>query len=242
MTDIKGILFDKDGTLFDFHTSWGRWTLQFLEDLAAGNAAKQRVLADALGFDLDRCRFEAESRVIAGTPDDIISALLPHLPGASREGLLLSINHSTAMAEMIEAAPLRPLLRGLMARGLLLGVATNDAEAPALAHLRASNIEEHFEYIVGFDSGFGAKPAPGMCLGFCEKTGLDPSCVVMVGDSRHDLSAGRAAGMRTAAVLTGVATQGELAPYADVVLPHIGHLPAWIEAQIKVTSRVSVAS
>ncbi|MEH6834366.1 MULTISPECIES: HAD family hydrolase [Falsihalocynthiibacter] len=242
MADIKGILFDKDGTLFDFHTSWGRWTLRFLEELAAGNAAKQRVLADALGFDIDKCRFKADSRVIAGTPDDIISDLLPHLPGASREGLLQSINHSTATAEMIEAAPLGPLLRGLLARGLVLGVATNDAEVPALAHLRAAKIEEHFEYVVGFDSGYGAKPAPGMCLGFCQKTGLDPSSVVMVGDSRHDLSAGRAAGMKTAAVLTGVATERDLAPFADVVMPHIGHLPAWLEAQTKQEERVSIAS
>jgi phosphoglycolate phosphatase len=47
----------------------------------------------------------------------------------------------------------------------------------------------------------------------------------MVGDSRHDLIAGRAAGMPTLAVLTGVADEAELAPFADVVCPDIGHLP-----------------
>ena len=34
----------------------------------------------------------------------------------------------------------------------------------------------------------------------------------MVGDSTHDLRAGRAAGMRTVAVLTGLAGADELAP------------------------------
>jgi phosphoglycolate phosphatase len=53
----------------------------------------------------------------------------------------------------------------------------------------------------------------------------------MVGDSLHDLHAGRAAGMRVAAVLTGLATAAELAPHADVVLRDIGHLPGWLEAQ-----------
>jgi len=206
------------------------------------NKTKFRALSKALKFDIDQRRIEADSQVIAGTPDDIIKALLPHLPSESREGLFQSMNRSTALAEMKEATPLRPLLRGLRARGLILGVATNDSEEPALAHLRASKIEEYFEYIVGFDSGFGAKPAPGMCLGFCEKTGLEPRNVVMVGDSRHDLSAGRAAGMMTAAVLTGVAKEVELLPFADVVLPNIGHLPEWLETGAKKTLDVSAAS
>jgi phosphoglycolate phosphatase len=51
----------------------------------------------------------------------------------------------------------------------------------------------------------------------------------MVGDSRHDLEAGRAAGMRTVAVLTGIAGAADLAPHADVVLADIGGLPGWLD-------------
>ena len=58
--------------------------------------------------------------------------------------------------------------------------------------------------------------------------GLDPARVAMVGDSRHDLEAGRAAGMRTVAVLTGVARREDLEPHADVVLADIGALPGWL--------------
>ena len=43
--------------------------------------------------------------------------------------------------------------------------------------------------------------------------------------------AGRAAGMVTVAVLTGTAPEAELAPYADVVLPDIGYLPAWLDSR-----------
>jgi hypothetical protein len=53
----------------------------------------------------------------------------------------------------------------------------------------------------------------------------------MVGDSLHDLHAGRAAGMRCSGVLTGLRREADLAPHADVVLPHIGHLPDWLAAQ-----------
>ena len=38
----------------------------------------------------------------------------------------------------------------------------------------------------------GAKPGPGMLLAFATLCGLAPARVAMVGDSRHDLMAGRA--------------------------------------------------
>jgi phosphoglycolate phosphatase len=50
----------------------------------------------------------------------------------------------------------------------------------------------------------------------------------MVGDSLHDLVAGAAAGMQRIGVLTGMARYEDLAPHADVVLPDIGHIPAWL--------------
>ena len=43
-----------------------------------------------------------------------------------------------------------------------------------------------------------------------------------------DLVAGRAAGMVTVAVLTGLAPVDDLAPLADAVLPDIGALPGWL--------------
>ena len=64
-----------------------------------------------------------------------------------------------------------------------------------------------------------------MLLGFAARAGLPPESVAMVGDSTHDLLAGRAAGMVCIAVLTGMADEAALAPYADLVLPDIGHLP-----------------
>ncbi|MGB3148663.1 MAG: HAD hydrolase-like protein, partial [Paracoccaceae bacterium] len=62
------------------------------------------------------------------------------------------------------------------------------------------------------------------------QTGLAAGEVAMVGDSLHDLQSGRAAGMRTVAVLTGIAKRAELEPFADVVLADIGQLPEWIAA------------
>ena len=51
-----------------------------------------------------------------------------------------------------------------------------------------------------------------MLLAFADAVGIAPARIVMVGDSTHDLHAGRAAGMQTVGVLTGLAGAETLAP------------------------------
>ncbi len=227
---IGGVIFDKDGTLFDFQQSWGAWTRRLLDEIARDQGHAER-MAGSLCFDLVTGEFLPESPVVAATADEIAGALLEHLPGTTHAALVARINLLAVEAEMAPAVPLAPLLGALRARGLRLGVATNDIEAAARAHLIAAGVAGLFDVISGADSGHGAKPEPGMLLAFLRATGLAPNRVVMVGDSAHDLIAGRAAGMRPVAVLTGVAGPEELLPLADAILPDVGALPAWIDAQ-----------
>lgn len=225
---IDGIIFDKDGTLFDFHRSWGGWADSFLRGIA-DDADHADAMGRAIGFDLATGAFAADSPVIAATAADIAMALAPHLPALPPAEITSHINAAAALAPMAEAVPLRPLLQGLRDRGLRIGLATNDTEVPARAHLAAHGITELFDFIAGYDSGHGAKPGPGMCTAFATAFGLDPARVVMVGDSLHDLHAGRSAGMICVAVLTGIAKEAELTPHADAVLADIGALPAWLD-------------
>lgn len=226
---IDGIVFDKDGTLFDFRKSWGRWAAGFIAGIAR-DPAHAAALADAIGYLPEEQSFRPDSVVIAATAEDIAAAMLPLLPGREHDELADEINIAAASVAMEEAVPLAPLFAALRDRGLRLGIATNDAERAARAHMAAHGLTGLLDYIAGYDSGHGAKPGPGMCAAFARATGLDPSRVLMVGDSRHDLQAGRAAGMRCVAVLTGIATAGELAPHAEAVLPDIGALPGWLDA------------
>ncbi len=224
------ILFDKDGTLFDFEATWGFWAQAFLLRLTDGDAARAERIGRAIGYDMGANRFEPDSVVIACTPFEIVTVLEPHAPNLSRAALLDLLNGEAECAAQVEAVPLVAFLGGLRDRGLRLGVATNDTEAPAMAHLGAAGIRDMFDFIAGCDSGHGAKPEPGQLLAFADHVGADPARVVMVGDSAHDLIAGRAAGMATVGVLTGLAGHTDLAPLADVVLPDIGHLPGWLAA------------
>ena len=69
-----------------------------------------------------------------------------------------------------------------------------------------------------------------MILGFCAALGLEPSSVAMVGDSTHDLEAGRAAGVGlNVGVLTGPATKEDLSHLTDVVLQNISLLPGFVD-------------
>jgi phosphoglycolate phosphatase len=226
---IDGVIFDKDGTLFDFRASWGAWAERLLAMLAAESGRSEAELGAAIGYDPMTRAFVPDSVVIAGTPTEIARDLAAVLPGTRAEVLEDRLNRLAEGAPMLPAVDLEAVLGALRARGLRIGLATNDNEEAARVHLAAHGITELFDYIAGYDSGHGPKPGPGMCAAFARQHGLDPARVVMVGDSRHDLEAGRAAGMRTAAVLTGIAGAGELAPHADVVLPDIGHLGGWID-------------
>ncbi len=225
---LAAILFDKDGTLFDFAATWEAWARAFLLRACAGDRTRAAAVGHEIGFDMARGRFRPDSIVIAGTPGEVAEVLAPQFPLMSRSALIDMLNAEAEAAPQAEAVPLAPLLDGLRARGYRLGVATNDAEAPAKVHLAAAGIADRFDFIAGFDSGHGAKPGPGQLLAFARAVDLPPAEVAMVGDSTHDLIAGRRAGMTTIGVLTGMARPDDLRPHADVILPDIGHLADWL--------------
>ncbi len=224
----QAIIFDKDGTLFDFRATWDIWAADLIEELAAGDPGLQARLMAELRFDPVTRGFHPDSPVIAGTNREAAECVARAMPGPSVEALELFLMERAMTAPLAPAVPLAPLLARLRAAGLRLAVMTNDSEASALAHLEAVGVRGLFDAVAGFDSGHGAKPDPDPLLALAGIMEVPPARTFMVGDSTHDLIAGRAAGMGTVAVLTGPAEAQELTPHADGVLPDIGHLPAWL--------------
>ena len=222
---IEAILFDKDGTLFDFQATWADPVQKFLDLIAPGDAMPKA--AEAMGFDLASGTFHADSVAIAGSTDDLVRVVEP-FTAYSAPDILRMLDEAADAARPMPAVPLRPCLTALKSR-YVLGVVTNDSEAPARAHLRHESIEDLFDFIAGYDSGFGAKPGPGQLLAFADQFRIAPEATLMVGDSRHDLAAGRAAGVVTIGVLTGIAVADDLADLADVILPDISHLDDWLD-------------
>lgn len=226
---IDALLFDKDGTLFLFEATWEGWTQAVLLRLTEGDMDRARLIGADIGYDVDARSFQPNSVVIAGTPSQIVAALRRHVAHSADE-LETLLNEEAAVVPQIQVVALTSYLDALRGRGLKIGLATNDAERPARAHLDAAGVTGLFDFISGYDSGHGSKPEPGPCLAFAVATGIAPDRIAMVGDSLHDLHAGRAAGMKTIAVLTGPASKQELAPFADVVLDDIGQIPLWLDS------------
>jgi phosphoglycolate phosphatase len=226
---IQAVIVDKDGPLFDFRKSWGAWTASVLARVAPDTATAAH-LARLLGFDPVGVDFAPTSPVIGSTTLEVAQLIHENLPGSTYDALATLLTTLAAEAPMVPAVDLPAVLGALKSRGLVLGLATNDTELPARAHLSRAGILPLFDFIAGCDSGWGGKPAPGQLLAFSTAHNLDPTRVAMVGDIRHDLHAARAAGMKAVAVLTGIATAAALAPDADVVLHTIADLPAWIDA------------
>jgi len=221
-----GILFDKDGTLFDFDATYAPACAAVVRDLARDEVLAADMAA-AVGFDLAAVRFLPGSIVIAGTARDMARLWGPYLGIAhdlALEGRIDALfeRHTRLSVTLFAGVP--EILSRLSASGLRLGIATNDAEANARAHAGAAGIDGLMEFVAGYDSGHGAKPSPGMIAAFARHCGVETSRIVMVGDSRHDLVAARAAGAFAVAVTTGPATREELAPHADATIDSLAGL------------------
>jgi len=94
-------------------------------------------------------------------------------------------------------------LRSLVEAGGRLGIVTSKASAHARRGLACCGLEEMFELVIGPEEVTHAKPHPEGVLRALEAMGAAAEESFFVGDSPHDLRAGRGAGVRTAAALWG---------------------------------------
>ncbi len=233
MPKLKGVLFDKDGTLIDFHASWVGPMRQLALDLTGGDAELADTMLRAIGFDHGSQLVAADSVMATGDTDDLAEAWLPYLPAESVTSVKVKIDHFVAYEAIVSATPvlpLKPFFETLRESGLVLGIATSDSEAGARGLVQRSEAEELLDFISGYDSGHGSKAGPGMALAFAEAVGEAPEHLAVVGDNLTDLMMGRAAGYGCLiAVLTGTGDRASLGVFADVVLPSIRDLKPWLE-------------
>ncbi len=94
-------------------------------------------------------------------------------------------------------------VHALKSRGMALGLVTSKLRSGALRGLRLAAIEAAFDVIVGSDEVTNPKPHPEPVLKALQLLHQPAASAVFIGDSRHDLECGRAAGVSTAAVLWG---------------------------------------
>lgn len=94
-------------------------------------------------------------------------------------------------------------LAALRERQVSLAIVSSKLRRGVLRGLRLCDLEAYFPVIVAADDVQHPKPHPEPVLRALELLGAHPTRTVFVGDSPHDLVAGRAAGVQTAAVAWG---------------------------------------
>ena len=230
---IAGILFDKDGTLLDYHRTWMPVNREAALAAAGGDRALSERLLVLAGYDAAEDRVLADSPLAAWSTAEIAELWATEVPGSSGAALtpvMEAIFVGSGRTGAVPVTDLAALFGRFKARGLALGVATHDSHAGAEGSLAPFGVLEQLDFVAGYDSGHGTKPGPGMVQGFCAATGLRPGDVAVVGDNLHDLDMGRSAGAALAiGVLTGTSGAADLAAHADHVLDDIGALEALLE-------------
>jgi pyrophosphatase PpaX len=94
-------------------------------------------------------------------------------------------------------------IRRLKDHGKKLGVVTSKLRDGAMRGLRIAGLDQAFDVVLGCDDVTHSKPHPEPVLKAVDELGAPKDETVFVGDSRHDMESGRAAGVQTAAVLWG---------------------------------------
>ncbi len=230
---IRGILFDKDGTLLDYAATWMPANRRVADHIADGDLDLSERMLTAGGYDPESRRIAAGTLLAAGSNREIAEHFAAYVPHRDVEEIYVELSDIYAdhgAAGSVAVPDLARIVSRLKGRGLTLGVATSDSERGAYGSLKSFDVLDHMSFVAGYDSGHGIKPGPGMVHGFCDATGLAPGQVAVVGDNSHDMEMGRSAGAGLlVGVLTGTSEHDDLDPHAHHVLDSIAGLEALLE-------------
>jgi pyrophosphatase PpaX len=195
---LRTVVFDLDGTLIDSEgliLASFRHTMRTHLGAAPPDAEWRATIGRPLAVqvrDFARSDDEADAMVRTYTEHNL----------ANHDRL---VRPFSGVAECVES---------LRARGFRLGIATSKRRVATRMGLAACGLPEAwFASIVTADDVTRFKPEPEPVLKALAEAGeVEPARAVYVGDSVHDMRSGRAAGVRTVAVLWGPNGRDVLAP------------------------------
>lgn len=232
LAGIDLAIFDKDGTLIDFHFMWSDWVRALAHGLeSAHGTSLDEIVYPMMGVDPVTGRVYPHG-ALAATPmarlrAALIAAMMDHgLAIAEADRVVKAAWHSpdpVGLARPI--ADLRSLFTALRGAGTRIAIATSDDRDPTertLAHLGVTDL---VDAIACADDGRPVKPNPDAAHWICRTLGVPESRTAVIGDAPADLRMGRSAGVGlVVGVLTGVGDERTLHELADLILPSIANL------------------
>lgn len=215
----KCLLFDLDGTLVDSRADLANSVNLMLAELGREVLPSIRVL----NFVGEGARLLVERALTASAevppPPDEVDGALKIFQRHYREHLL----DQTRVYPEVEAT--------LAAFSHLpKAIVTNKPYDFTMALLDGIGLLRHFKVVIGGDSLPERKPSPMMLLEAARAVGVKPSTCLMVGDTKFDVTAGRAAGMKTCGYIPGFRGRTELAEAgADFLIERFSELRVLVE-------------
>ena len=242
MGGIKGIILDKDGTLFRYGDVWG----PVLSEAIAEGLIKAKMPEERKNECIsDFCRVVGVDSEGNTYPDGVIFrhdklflatirilriTFRYHMnPWRVWKSVKRILNHEgfgikERLAEM-DFPDERATIKALHDKGYILGIVTTDTTESTEIFLNKMGIKEYISFLRTKDSEIHQKPNPEAIKEFCREYGLDSSEVAVIGDTVVDMEFGRQgkAGY-TIAVLTGSGDKERLAECADAVYPALSDI------------------
>ena len=187
MNPIRAVLYDFDGTLAD------------------STELIMRCYRHTMTTHLGECPPDEEWLSGFGTPLSDQIARFARTPAENEAMLDTYRAHQDALFD----TELRPfpgaeeVLAELERRGVPMAIVTSRMRRATLRGLDVCGLSRHFDVIITPEDVTHAKPDAEPVLAALARLGIPPREALFVGDSPHDIAAGRAAGTRTAGVLWG---------------------------------------
>lgn len=211
---VNGILFDLDGTIVDSREAY--YEAARIAFRAIGQELPDRNTALEIPRKLERN--QPINDVIKGELDEFLSAYLNAYYSITKEKTKPLPNISTTLETLSAKAK------------LALVTMRAFPKEDIIKELEGFNIAKYFNYIVTALDTDKPKPSPEALMKCGEALDVKLCDCIIVGDSISDVKAGKAAGSKTVAVLSGLFSRQELIEEnPDLIIKDVTALPKFIE-------------
>ena len=233
--EIELAIFDKDGTLVDFHLLWGQlhqnWVAALNREVKLQSSLAEQ-LHRALGYDwqYDMVIADGPLAIASNRELDTLAAGVLFANGLDWTAANEAVKQSRRKggAPWPEAAFVRPLgavratMIALKAAGVKLAIATSDDRAATVETLALMELTELVDMLACGDDALPHKPDPAGFHHICQAVGVPPERTLMAGDTVNDILFGQNGGAAlTLGILGGAGNQNHLSQHADLVADSI---------------------